>query len=208
MTAASIAYPLPRRSRRRGAWAAALALLAAGVLLLVYQADIRIGEAVVTQYLVGAFTEGRATASGASVYFGIGSPQVTRLSITALCSTVVLVAPLLVLSALITMMSGNGLSRIALATALAVGIVIVCNALRFAAVAFAYQNYGMEGFDLVHRYIGSLFVIAGFIAATVLLLIGSLRRRRHPAEPPAPPPVGESALPVRRADLRRSRGRR
>lgn len=155
----------------------AVLLMAAAILLLVFQEQIRPWEAVVTRLMVSAVTEGGVAAAGPVFYFGIGTAEVTGLSITTLCSTVVLVVPLLVLAAAIVAATHARIGRVLRALAGGVALVMACNIVRFGSAAWAYQQFGREGFDVIHRYVGSLFVIAGFIAALLLTLVFSLRSR-------------------------------
>ncbi len=175
--AATVSLASPRIHR----WpnlVAALLLIVVAAGLLGTQERVRHGEAWFAQWMVAALTEGRVASAGAIVWFGIGTDQVSGLNITALCSTVVLVVPLLVLATVILFVSRVRPGRVVAALSVSLGLVIVCNAARFASAAFAYQRFGREGFDLVHRYVGSLGVILGFVVAMLLLLVLSLRQKR------------------------------
>jgi len=159
--------------------AVAAALAAAATALIAAEADTRAAEAQLARLFVGAVAPGRAVASGAIVYFGIGTPEVMGLSITTMCSTTVLVVPLLLLAVAVVGITRARTARVGLGLLVGVGLAVSCNMIRFASAAWAYAAYGREGFDVVHRYIGSLFVIAGFVAAIVLLLRISLREPRR-----------------------------
>jgi len=177
--------------------AAALAGLAG--LLSAVEADTRAVEAQLARLLVGAIAAGRAMASGSVVYFGIGTPEVIGLSITTMCSTTVLVVPLVLLAVAVIGITRARPARVGLGLAVGIAIAVACNLVRFGSAAWAYSAYGRDGFDLVHRYIGSLFVIAGFIAAILLLLRISLRDpRRHRA---SADPLDRTRMPsARRAE--------
>jgi len=158
-------------------------LLALAALLIVAETDTRQAEAQLARAVVAALTPGRAVASGSIVYFGIGTPEVTGLSITTLCSTTVLVVPLVLLAVAVLGITRARSARVGLGLIVGVTVAITSNMIRFGSAAWAYNEYGREGFDLVHRYIGSLFVIAGFIVAIVLVLRIALReppRRENP----------------------------
>lgn len=177
----------------------ATALAALAGLLSAVEADTRAAEAQVARLLVGAVAAGRAVASGPVVYFGIGTPEVIGLSITTMCSTTVLVVPLVLLAVAVIGITRARPARVGLGLAVGVAIAVACNLVRFGSAAWAYSAYGRDGFDLMHRYIGSLFVIAGFIAAILLLLRISLREpRRHRA---GADPLDRTRMPpARRAE--------
>ena len=198
-----------RRSSRVGEaprllLAAAIATLAG--LLVAGEADTRAAEAQLARLLVGTIASGRAVASGPVVYFGIGTPQVTGLSITTMCSTTVLIVPLLLLAVAVIGITRARLSRVGMGLAVGVTLAVTCNMIRFASAAWAYSAYGRDGFDLVHRYVGSLFVIAGFITAILLLLRISLRESRDRRA--AATPRSEAKVPRHRQIEASARGQR
>lgn len=164
-----------RRSPSRLVAAALAAALAVGIVAT--QADLRMGEAILARWFVGAVTDGSAVSAGTTVYFGVGTDQVTGLSITALCSTVVFIVPIVVLAAAMLAITRASLARVVVAAAIGVALVVFCNFVRFASAAWAFDRFGRDGFDIVHRYAGSLFVIAGFVGAIVLTLAIGLRDR-------------------------------
>lgn len=155
----------------------ALSVAVAAVALVANHETVRALEAVLVRRLIAAVTEGSASAAGSIVYFGVGTSDVVGLSITLMCSTVVLAAPLLALSAGIVGITRATWPRVLLASAVSIALVLLTNFARFMMAAAAYTQAGHEGFDVVHRYVGSLFVIAGFIGAIVLLLTLALRER-------------------------------
>lgn len=182
MTAASsAAVPLRVRRRRRSPLrlVGAIGAAALAVAIVLTQTDLRIGEALLARWFVQAVTGGKAVATGTTVYFGIGTDEVTGLSITALCSTVVFIVPIVVLAAGMLTITRASVRRIAVAATIGIALVVFCNVVRFASAAWAYDRYGREGFDIVHRYAGSLFVIVGFVAAIVLTLTIGLRDGRR-----------------------------
>lgn len=161
-----------------GRRAAGLLLLALAGLLLVVQPQFRAVEAVVTAWVVGAATEGRSNAAVDVVYFGIGTADVHGIQITPMCSTVVLLVPLLAIGGVLMLLGSVPFRRAALALAGALAIAVACNVLRYVGSSVALQRWGTTGFDLVHEYVGSLFVIFGFAGAVLLQVAVSVRRRR------------------------------
>ncbi|PNW09592.1 hypothetical protein C1632_04005 [Microbacterium testaceum] len=183
--------------------ALALPLLLAAVLLVANETRVRTTEAALTRWALDPITPGRAAAAGPVVYFGIGTPELVGLDITTLCSTMVLVVPLLVLAAAAVVITRARIGRVLVGLTAAASLASTCNIVRFVSAAWAYTQYGREGFDLVHRYIGSVFVLLGFGAAIALLLIIALRQpRAYTATPITPSPA------VLRRDLRARRSRK
>lgn len=176
--------PRPRAGRAPRTIVAAL-LLALAALMIVAETDTRRAEAQLARAVVAALTPGRAVASGSIVYFGIGTPEVTGLSITTLCSTTVLVVPQVLLAVAVLGITRARSARVGVGLIVGVTVAVGSNMIRFGAAAWAYSEYGREGFDLVHRYIGSLFVIAGFIVAIVLVLRIALREPARRGTPDA-----------------------
>ena len=155
----------------------------ATVMLLLNQRHFRDLEAEFTSHLVGIFTLGRASHFDTTIWFGIGTNQVAGLSVTFLCSSVILIAPLMVIAALILAVPGFRLRAVITSLLLSLGLAVGTNVLRFGLAAGAYQAYGMGGFDFVHRYGGALMVIFAFMASIILLVVVAIRvsRRYVPA---------------------------
>lgn len=187
MTAGHTIGSAPARDTSPRPWhaAAGLLLLAAAVFLIVEQAGFRTIEAAVTAHVVQLVTTGHTNSAGSIVYFGLGTGDVEGIVITTLCSTVVLVTPLLALAGILLLMPSFRAVRVTFGLLLALALAAACNLARYAAAAAAMQRWGRPGFDLVHEYLGSLLVIFGFAAAFILLLWIATRRprssRRHTA---------------------------
>lgn len=168
----------PQLAARSLAVLIALALLAGAATLLLAQQRFRDAEAVVAAYVMRAFVSGGAAAHGPIVWFGIGTRQVNGFQITVLCSTVILVTPLLALAGVMLLVRPLSLRRTIAGLAIGTTIVAGCNLLRYCLAALALQLWGEAGFEAVHRYLGSLLVIAGFITAFILLVRLSTMARR------------------------------
>ncbi|CAM5540428.1 exosortase S [Leifsonia shinshuensis] len=169
---------VPARDTSSNPWRAAtgLLLLAAAVFLIVEQTAFRTVEATVTASVVQLVTAGHTNSAGSIVYFGLGTGNVEGIVITTLCSTVVLVTPLLALAGILLLMPSFRVLRVTAGLLLALALAAACNLARYAAAAAAMQRWGRPGFDLVHEYLGSLLVIFGFAAAFILLLRIATRR--------------------------------
>jgi exosortase/archaeosortase family protein len=189
------------RSARAGRLLVAAALAIAATALIATEATTRAAEAVLAREFIGLVAPGRAVAAGPIVWFGIGTDEVTGLVITTMCSTTVLAVPLLLLAVAITGITRAPTSRVGLGLLVGLALAVTCNMIRFASAAWAYGAYGRDGFDLVHRYVGSLFVIVGFVLAIVLLLRIALREpgsrnRTAPGAPTAPESRPDPSLPT------------
>jgi exosortase/archaeosortase family protein len=177
MTAHTLAPAVAPRTNRGSNRLAGSLLAIAAVAVFVAQAELRPIEARVTALAIGPFTAGHASSSGSVVFFGAGTDRVYGLDITPLCSTVVLVAPLLAIAGVV-MVFGLRAQRVALGLLAALVLAAASNLARYIGAAVALQRFGLAGFDLVHEYLGSLLVIFGFAAAIVLLLWVATRDRR------------------------------
>lgn len=171
------------RSRRRSnSYAVALVLLAAALALVGFQQSFIAVEARATAWFVQLFTVGHAHSAGPVFFIGIGSGDVHGFEITPLCSTSVLLTPILVLGGILQLFPRYRSVDTLRALAIGAPIAIAANLARYALVTFAYQAWGPTGFDVMHHYIGSILVILCTAGAIVLMLViatrGSLRRRK------------------------------
>lgn len=164
--------PAARRVRHRGGHVLLAVLAAAAAVATLAAANaIHPLEARGVAAALAPLADGGTAASGSVAYFGLGTPTVHGIQITPMCSSVVLVVPLLLLAAVLALVTrGNRTPRVAIGLAAAVVLVVACNTLRYLGSALALQGWGEQGFDVVHEYAGSLFVIAGFAAAFLLQL--------------------------------------
>ncbi len=129
--------------------------------------------------VVGQFTDGRSNAAVDVIYFGIGTQDVHGIQITPMCSTVVLLVPLLALGGVLMLLGSVPFRRAAIALLGALAIAVACNVIRYVGSSVALQRWGTAGFDVVHEYVGSLFVIFGFAGAVLLQIVVSVRGRRR-----------------------------
>jgi exosortase/archaeosortase family protein len=166
----------------RGHFVVGIALIALAAFLMIEQNAFKAVEASVTAWVLQFFTAGGTASADDVVYYGLGTHSVNGLQITTLCSTVILVTPLLALAGVMLMVPRFRLTYVARGLLTGLVLVILCNFLRYCSAALAMQLAGREGFDVIHRYLGSILVILGFAAAFILLLRigvnGRLRKRR------------------------------
>jgi exosortase/archaeosortase family protein len=104
------------------------------------------------------------------IFHNIGGGQPFGLVVTGLCSSAVLIAPVLALSGLLFLTGRIAVPRLARAAAFALLIVVVSNGLRFLMIAGAQQAWGEQGFSIMHHFVGSFVVIIGFAAAVIVLV--------------------------------------
>ncbi|MCJ1713477.1 exosortase S [Microbacterium sp. M1A1_1b] len=185
-----------RPARRHGGHLVLAALaVAAAVAVLATSGRIHPLEARGVAAALAPLADGGTAASGNVAYFGIGTATVHGIQITPMCSSVVLVVPLLLLSAVLALVTrGRRTPRVALALTASVVLVVACNTIRYLGSALALQAWGEQGFDVVHEYAGSLFVIAGF-AAAFLLQLGMTLGRSRPARGRGRRSAGREPLP-------------
>ena len=166
-----------RRQSRSLPIAVGLVLLAFGGFLIAAQEALIPIEAFLTSKVVALFTYGKTVAADAIMWIGLGSGEVHGLMITPLCSTIVLLAPIVLLAGGLMLFPRFELHNVVRGLLIAVPLAVVGNMIRYVLVAFALQVWGMPGFDIMHHYVGSVFVLLCTALSIVLLLIISARGR-------------------------------
>ncbi|MDH6119786.1 exosortase/archaeosortase family protein [Kitasatospora sp. GAS204B] len=157
------------------------ALLAlATLLLLLRQADFRSMEARVCADLMGSVMSGGSQSSADTVYVGIGTRAPLGLKITAECTVLILLVPLMAAGTVLMACTRISLARITAALAAAGVIIIAANQLRLALILLFIRAWGMQtGYEISHKFVGSLVALAGF-ALGFLVLFKILGRRPRP----------------------------
>ena len=179
-------------SRRRGALlgpvvvaarlACASAVLAMAAVAVLRNGAYRSLEADGASLLVGHVIGGRAATAG-DIFWVYPDGFVHGFRVTSECTAVLLVAPLLGLTAALFAFTRAPIWRLWVATGVMLAIVTVVNELRLAFIAFASVRWGMHsGYDLAHVLVGSSIGIIGFAAGVAALLVIGLGRDRprHP----------------------------
>ena len=139
-------------------------------------------EAFLTSKVVALFTYGKTIAADAIMWIGLGSGEVHGLMITPLCSTIVLLAPIVLIAGGLMLFPRFELRNVLRGLLIAVPLAIVGNMIRYVLVAFALQVWGMQGFDIMHHYVGSVFVL-------LCTASGDRAAARHPARGSSDPTV-------------------
>ncbi|MDN5725486.1 MAG: exosortase S [Propionibacteriales bacterium] len=172
----------PRRTvGLRGHPVLGLLLIVLAVVVIVQERAFRTVEATLMAPLLSAVLTGGAVPVDTAVMIGIGQSDVYRLAITSMCSTAVLFVPLLALAGLILLGPRFRLRRVFAGLGVGLMISLVANFGRYALAAWALETFGLEGFDVVHRWAGSLLVIFAFAFAFFVMLKIATGGGRQPA---------------------------
>lgn len=165
--------------------AASLAVAASALWLLMHSLISRAVEAYLVSLWLNPLLPGGVVANG-EYYMAWMTPQEPlAFHITPECSALVLISPLLILGAFFLSSQrvrwGRGIAGI---LAMLVVILIV-NQLRFALIAWATQTWGIDpGYEITHKFVGSLLGIAGFVAGLIVLItVSGLRRSKKLDKP-------------------------
>ena len=154
-----------------------LAIVAAGVY---WNEAYRSFEAMLASLTLGPFIGGAG--SSGTTFFLAQDQGLIGLVITAECTALILIAPLVVLAAVLLVFTRASWARIFTGIALMWVIVTVVNEVRLALIGFASSVWGTDvGYPISHTYVGSVVGILGFVAGLAALLItaGTVRRRQR-----------------------------
>ncbi|MDO5627158.1 MAG: hypothetical protein Q4G43_02445 [Mobilicoccus sp.] len=158
----------------------AFAFLAAAALVLLVQEPFVQAEAQAAATLARAGLVGEAASAGPIVWVGIGTADVMAMRITALCSTIVLVTPVLLLgAALLYGLRRAHLHRILGGIAVGLALVLVANQARYLMLGWLGTTFGHRAFLLGHHWIGAIGVLALFALSlflTVKIAAGGIER--------------------------------
>lgn len=163
-------------SRPAGLLPALICFALAGVVLYQQEA-IRTGEARLMSIIFGAALPGGSYSVRDIVFFNLGSGHPYGMQVSPLCSSAILMAPIVAIAGVLFLFRRIPVARLARAAVLAAGLVVLSNLLRYFMIALAQVSWGQAGFDVVHHFVGSFVVILAFVTA-VLLLIRSGRQVR------------------------------
>jgi exosortase/archaeosortase family protein len=142
------------------------AAIAVGAVYLALRAPwFRDLEAWSAQPLTGLVTSGRTSHvdDRAVVLFGLGTTGARGLRVTAECSALALVLPIVALAAfLIGFGRRFSVTRVLVASVGAGAVILMVNTIRIALIAAATQRWGAEGYEITHLFVGSLVSLIGF----------------------------------------------
>lgn len=153
--------------------------LALGGLVIWQQAHVRIGEAVIAQSWLGWFMSGPVSQVHDIVFFSwVGGP-VIGMQISQECTVAYLLGPMCLLAALMTALTKARLLRLASGLLIGAGLLIIVNQIRVAIIAMSTQHWGISGYDVSHKLVGTLVALIGFtIAASVMIIVSTGRHDR------------------------------
>lgn len=159
----------------------AVALSAAAVWLVLNAGLVREIEAHLAAFWMNGIVDRGVTAFDDVYVLWIAENHMVGFEVTAECTVVVLLAPLLVLSAGMIMTRRVRWLRGLAGIAAMVILVTTVNQLRLALIGWATQQWGLEaGYEISHRFVGSAIGIVGFAAGLVaLILVMGLRRKKN-----------------------------
>ncbi|MDP5227707.1 MULTISPECIES: exosortase S [Arthrobacter] len=161
-------------SRPAGLLPALICFALAGVVLYQQEA-IRAGEARLMSAIFAVALPGGSYAVRDIVFFNLGTGHAYGIQVSPLCSSAVLMAPILAISGVLFLLRRIPVGRLFRAAVLAAALVVFSNLLRYFMIALAEVSWGQAGFDVVHHFVGSFLVILAFVLA-VLLLVRSGRQ--------------------------------
>lgn len=158
-------------TRRAARLACAVPLLLAAVALFVTWTRLVPTEAALTTDVLDlAFGPGVGV-DGDVIWTGIGTDRLFGIELTPLCSTVVLLMPVLFFGGLLVLwLSKAPLWRALVGVAVGVALAVAANQIRFLLLVALWRGFGLGGFQVGHRYVGSIEVLLVFGLAMFAML--------------------------------------
>lgn len=162
--------------------AGALCLVALGVLMFWQQGWIRTEEATIASGWFGAVLGGSVNASEDVVYFSWLNGAAVGMRITAECTVALLTGPLCLFGGAMLAFTRARWRRLLVGLAAGLVAVVVVNQIRMALIAISLQQWGMPGYHVSHKFVGTVVALIGFVAGTLLMMrIATANERRSPA---------------------------
>lgn len=156
--------------------------LAGGIVWMLVRADtVRTWEAHLAAWWMDPWVRRGATAFEDTYMVWISENHLVGFQVTAECTAVILLAPLLALGAGLMLSTRVSWFRGILGIAASSLVMVLVNQARLALIALSTQQGGLEaGYEFGHRFAGSVVGIAGFaVGLIVLLAVTGVRRRRR-----------------------------
>lgn len=148
-----------------------LGLLAAALLIVILRDAVAVLEASAAADITGPLLPGQSQSIGNLVFLGLGTPARAAMAITPLCSTVVLIVPVLLIgAAMFTWLRQALVHRIAAGVAVAAVLVIAANIGRYVLLGILLVSFGRDAFQIGHHWIGAIGVLALFGLALLLMV--------------------------------------
>ncbi|MFF2050169.1 exosortase R [Leifsonia sp. NPDC058194] len=186
---------LPRRRARRGlpfariaAWLTALALIAAGVLVMINEHVVREFEArtmvTIAHDLLGTEAILAWQNGNPSIAFPAGSGWVLAV-ITIQCAIALYLGPIAFVAGLLALRRGVRLHRVLLAAAAGIIGMMLLSLLRLGLLIYAWSNWGIEAFRWFHGPVGTILMLLGMAAALILMAVVAFKRPATGGRAPA-----------------------
>jgi exosortase/archaeosortase family protein len=159
--------------------------LSGGIIgMLVHAETVRAWEAHLAVWWMDPWIERGATAFEDTYMVWIGEDHLVGFQVTAECTAIILLAPLLALGAALMLSTRVAWLRGVIGITASALVVVLVNQVRLALIGWTTQQGGLEaGYEFGHRFAGSVVGIAGFAAGVIVLLaVTGVRRRRRGRE--------------------------
>lgn len=151
-------------------FAASVPLLTAVAVVVWQQTRFRTFETVVAQKWVGAVLDGTINRYQNILFFPWPDGPVVGLRISAGCTVALLVAPFVLIGALLVAFTRFNFGRLLAGVLLGILALLIVNQARIAVIAFSVQHWGMPGFEFGHKLVGTLIGLAGFALSLVVMV--------------------------------------
>jgi len=163
----------------------AAALVGAIVWMLLHADVVRAGEAHLAARWMDLWMPRGVTAFEDTYMLWISENHLVGFQVTAECTAIILLAPLLALGAVMMLSTRVSWFRGVAGIAASAAVMLLVNQLRLALIGWSTQQGGLDaGYEIGHRFAGSVVGIAGFAAGLIVLIaVAGVRRRRRPARP-------------------------
>jgi exosortase/archaeosortase family protein len=90
--------------------------------------------------------------------------------ITSECTVALLLAPLCLLAAALIAFARTRWYRVLLGLSVGLVTAVVVNQLRLGLIAVSMQRWGLNGYHVSHKFVGTVIALAGFVAAALAML--------------------------------------
>lgn len=160
----------PGQGARAARLVLALVLLGLAAAGFIAQGQFRIFETALAQHWLGLPLSGPVGRMDDLLYFSWSDGNRIGMRITHACTVVLLVIPFTVAGAIVLAFTRFSLLRVVAGLLAGVIMLLVVNQVRIALVALSIQHWGMTGYDISHKFVGTIVGLAGFTAALLLML--------------------------------------
>jgi len=176
----------PRRRARRGfplkrvaAWLTALALFAAGALVMLNESVVRAFEArtmvTIAHDILGSEAVLAWKDGNPSIAFPAGDSWVLAV-VTIQCAIALYLGPIAFLAGVLALRRGVKLHRVLLAAAAGIVGMMLLSLLRLGLLIYAWSTWGIEAFRWIHGPVGTILMLVGMAAALIVMTVVAFKR--------------------------------